>query len=85
MSEKTPHPDAGADIRRETVRDLGFERVWIEWMPGESGMFATLMVEDMGSTERVLSVERNEIDHMIDVLEQAKDELPGEDEEGPYV
>lgn len=72
-------------MRRRMVRDLGaIERVYAEWVPGETGMFVTVMVEELGETERMLSVEPNEIDRLIEVLEQARDDLPNTDR-GAYL
>jgi hypothetical protein len=65
---------------REVVRDLGLERVYVEW----EGRFVTLAVEEMGDLSRMLVLDTDEAAELRDAVEAAKDEVPSP-EAGPHV
>ena len=72
--------DSDVTSGRELVRDITVERVSVEWEDD----FASLTVEALGETERMLILTETELAELIDAVEQANDELPSVDM-GAYV
>lgn len=60
------------DANRSMVRDLGFERAWLERSDG----FVTLVVESAAG-RRMLVLDEAEVKKLIDAVERAEDELTG--------
>lgn len=72
---------AACDGRGEYVRNMGaVERVWFESDDG----FVTLVVEGAGDVERIIVFGRDEADTLVEVLEEADEEITPV-EAGPYV
>lgn len=60
------------DTKDLVVRDLGIERVYID----ESATCSMIVVEEVGEVDRMLVLDDDEIDDLIDAIERAEDELP---------